>query len=102
MVINGNEYKLPEITFDTICKLEDLGVSIFSISTKLMSTVRGFTALAMGADLNKASREVELHLENGGELGPIMKEITAAVDASGFFQAMMHGPKAKRAPKPKQ
>lgn len=88
MIINNKEYKLPELNFNTICMLEDMGLSLTEMDKKVLSTVRGFLALAMDGDEEKAGREMEMHLANGGDLNEMMEEINRAVQTSGFFQAL--------------
>jgi len=88
MIINGKNYKIPELSFNTMCQLEDMGVSLTGMDKKILSTVRGFLALAMGGDLEKAGKEMEEHLANGGGLEEMMTEINKAVESSGFFRAL--------------
>lgn len=87
MIINGKEYVIPELSFNTICKLEEMGVSLSEIKNKPMAFIRGFLALTVGTP-EKAGQEIEQHLENGGDLKEITEEIVRAVNESGFFQAM--------------
>ncbi len=88
MKINGKEYKIPELNFNTMCILEDQGVSLTSMDEKMLSTVRGFVSLAMGGDFDRAGDEIEAHLANGGNFDEIIKEIEGAVKESGFFRAL--------------
>lgn len=89
MKINGNEYKIPELNFNTMCMLEDMGLSLTNMDKKVLGTVRAFLALAMDGDEKKAGAEIEAHLINGGNLEEFMSEINEAVQNSGFFQALM-------------
>ena len=84
MKINGTEYTMPELNFNTMCKLEDMGVSLTEMDQKVLTTVRGFLALAM----EKAGMEIEQHLASGGSLDPLMESINKAVNESGFFRAL--------------
>ena len=52
-----------------------------------LSTLRAFVALAVG-DTEKAGKELEAHLEGGGNLEDVMQEVNAALQNSGFFQRM--------------
>lgn len=88
MTINGKNYTIPELNFNTMCTLEEMGVSLTDMDKKILSTVRGFLALAMGGDLQKAGKEMEDHLAGGGALEEMMTEINKAVESSGFFQAL--------------
>lgn len=88
MIINGKSYQIPEITFNTMCDLEAIGVSLEKISQKPLMTIRGFLCVAMGQDPQAAGRELEEHLKNGGSFEEIIKEISTALMNSGFFQAL--------------
>ena len=88
MKINGTEYTMPDLNFNTMCKLEDMGVSLTEMDQKVLTTVRGFLALAMEDDMEKAGMEIEQHLASGGSLDPLMESINKAVNESGFFRAL--------------
>lgn len=88
MIINGKNYKIPEFSFETICDLEDYGVSLTSLTEKPMKTVRAFAALAIG-DAKTASREIEEHIKNGGNLTEFVEEIQRSISESGFFQSLV-------------
>ena len=87
MVINGNTYKMPERSFNAVCRLEDMGISLADFDKKPMAAIRGFLALAVG-DVETAGRELEAHIVNGGDFTEIVGEISKAVQDSGFFQAL--------------
>lgn len=56
MKINDREYTIPELNFNAMCELEDLGASFSEMDKKALSTVRAFLALAMGGDAEKRER----------------------------------------------
>ena len=87
MKINGKIYKMPELSFNAVCQLEDMGISLTDFDKKPMAAIRGFLALAIG-DVEAAGRELEAHIVNGGDFTEIVGEITKAVQESGFFQAL--------------
>lgn len=87
MKLNNIEYKMPQMTFNNVCKLEEMGVSLTEIDKKPMAAIRGLLALAVG-DPEKAGRELEAHLEQGGDLQEILDEVVKAVNESGFFRAL--------------
>lgn len=88
MKINNKEYTIPELSFNAMCKLEDMGVNFADMEKKTLSTVRGFLALAMDGNLDKAGTELEKHLASGGNIEEVVTEIGKAVEKSGFFQAL--------------
>lgn len=85
MKINDREYTIPELNFNAMCELEDLGASFSEMDKKALSTVRAFLALAMGGDAEKAGKEIEAHIASGGKFDDIMQDINRAVEESGFF-----------------
>ena len=89
MIINGKNYRIPELNFNTMCQLEDMGLSLTQMDKKVLGTVRAFLALAMNGDYERAGTEIEAHLVNGGELDGMMEEVNEAVQSSGFFQALL-------------
>ena len=88
MKINNREYIIPELNFNAMCTLEELGASFSEMDKKVLSTVRAFLALAMGGDTEKAGKEMEAHIASGGSFDEIMVDISRAVEESGFFQAL--------------
>lgn len=88
MNINGKTYKVPELDFNAICELEDMGVVLTDMDKKVLTTVRGFLALSMGSDMETAGKELGDHLASGGTIDDMVKEINKAVSESGFFQAL--------------
>ena len=87
MKINGKDYKLPEFTFETMCELENYGMSLTSINEKPLSAIRAFAALAIG-DKQKANIELEEHFKNGGDITEITEEIQKSLSESGFFRSL--------------
>lgn len=86
MIINGKELKL-EITFNTICQLEDIGVSLGE-DRKTMSMLRGFVAIGLGISPDEAGEEIEKFVEGGGDITELVKAMSDAMENSGFFQAL--------------
>ena len=88
MKINGKEYKIKEIDFNTMCELEDNGISIADMDKKPFSVIRGFLAVIMGTDDIEAGKELSQHIEKGGSIEELASEISELVENSDFFQAM--------------
>ncbi len=87
MIINNREYRLPELDFNAMCELEDMGIALTDMDKKVLTTVRGFLALAMNGDFHRAGKELEAHLSKGGSLEQMLQEINEAVERSGFSRA---------------
>lgn len=97
MKLCGKEFKIPEINFEIICLLEELGISFNDIlrpKKKMMSIIRAFVSISTGLDSESASTMIEEHLANDGNFDGIYEEINKAMEDSRFFQIM-----AKRAEK---
>lgn len=86
MIINGKELKL-DVTFNTICQLEDMGVSLGE-DRKTMSMLRGFVAIGLGETPDEAGADIEKFIENGGDITELVKVMSDAMENSGFFQAL--------------
>lgn len=86
--INGKKYDVAPMNLNTICELEDNGVSLADFGKKQLSFVRGYAAICMGVDVDTAGKEVEAHLVSGKTLEDISKVIQKEIEESGFFQAM--------------
>ena len=100
MVINGKEYRAPEIDFNLVCDMGDLGVDIYAISEKPLQVLRGFLAIAGNMNLAEAGAEINAHIVGGGDLKEINKELTEAFNNSGFFNAMVDRAKKASEPEP--
>ena len=88
VIINGNKYDIPEVDFDAVCELEEMGVNLLAQNKEkpqIATIVRGFSAWIMGVDVQTASREIESHIANGGNVLDILSKVTDAVTNSGFF-----------------
>ena len=88
VIINDNRSQIPEVDFDAVCELEEMGVNLLAQNKEkpqIATIVRGFSAWIMGVDVQTASREIESHIANGGNILDILSKVTDAVKNSGFF-----------------
>lgn len=87
--INGKDYKVPEVTFDTICKLEECGISLIELSEnkrpKIALLSRAFVAWIMDIEPEQASAVINDHIKNGGNIVEILDAVYAAIADAGFF-----------------
>lgn len=88
MIINGKEYKNIPITFNTFCKLEEMGVDIANIDSKLFTSARAYASLCMKKPAAYVGEEVEQHIINGGKINDIVEVFAKELEKSDFFQAM--------------
>lgn len=88
VTINGKEYTMPEMTFDAICELEERGVYLMGMDRsdrRFATMIRGIAAWIMDTDTATASRELQEHISNGGNVIDILTAATEAIEDSGFF-----------------
>ncbi len=87
-LLNGNTYPIKDMGVNMLCDLEDMGISMSDMQTKSFSFIRAYVSMCMKVDPDKAGREIELHLINGGSLESIMDAIKEAMDNSDFFRSL--------------
>lgn len=98
IVLNGQTYNIPEMTFEQICRLEENGVYLLNINRKdrnVASMLRGIVAWIIDAEPEVASATIQAHLEKGGRIDDILIAVREAMEESGFF-----GSKQARQEKP--
>lgn len=89
VIINGNKYDVPEMNFDAVCELEERGVNLLNAdmnNVKIATMARGLVAWIMDVDVQTASKEIEAHIANGGNIVDIVSRVTDAINNSGFFK----------------
>lgn len=88
IVLNGQTYDIPEMTFEQICRLEENGVYLLNINRKdrnVASMLRGIVAWIIDAEPEVASATIQAHLEKGGRIDDILIAVREAMEESGFF-----------------
>lgn len=86
--LNGNTYPAKDMGVNMICDLEDMGISLGDMQNKSFSFIRAYVSMCMNESVEKAGREIELHLINKGKLEDIMEVIKSAMEESDFFRAL--------------
>lgn len=86
--INGKRYPAKPFDYNTVCDLEDNGVSLTDISKKPMSLARTYLAICMNGDKIKAGAEIQAHVIAGGDFTELYNVIGEEMNDSGFFQAL--------------
>lgn len=86
--INGKRYVARPLTFNAVCELEDLGVSLQEMPTKTMSTARAYLAICSNLNKIEAGDEIEAHVLAGGKIDEIFEIFTSEINESGFFQKL--------------
>lgn len=86
--INDREYKAKEFDFNLICELEDMGISLEKAAEKPMSMVRAYFGICANMSKDRAGKEMEQHIINGGKFDDIMKAMSAEMEKSDFFRQL--------------
>lgn len=94
MIINGQNYRIPEITFGVAYKFKqdkgiDLKEALVGVSRLDELSIAAFFSLAVENDLNTAVDLLGQYLSSGGDFVDIVQEIDKAIEESGFFQAWL-------------
>lgn len=87
-VINGKTYTAAPFNFNTVCDLEELGMSLSTVAKNPMSAVRAYFAVCLGGDRERAGNEIEQHVINGGDMSVIIEAMNKEMEASDFFRAL--------------
>lgn len=86
--VNGKSYKAKEFDFNLLCDLEEQGLSLEDIDKKPMSLIRTYLAFCANITKEKAGKEIEEHLTNGGKFNDVVEAMSEQMNNSGFFRAL--------------
>ena len=86
--INDKRYAAKPFDFNTVCDLEDNGVTVQELTKKPMSMARAYFALCLNGDKVKAGQEIQEHITKGGDFTELYKVIGDELNDSDFFQAL--------------
>lgn len=95
--VNGKNYTAIPFTFNTICDLEDMGITLQQMKDKAMSTLRAYFALCLDGDKELAGKELQEHIVSGGDMESIAVAMNIEIENSDFFQALNKKAKAENA-----
>lgn len=101
VTINGREYKIPEMDFETVCQLEENGISLLGMNEKnpkIATMIRAFVAWIMDVPTQRASAEIQEHIRNGGNIMDLLTAITTALETSGFSRGNRQNDSVRRFP----
>ena len=100
-VLNGNTYPVKDMGVNMLCDFEEMDISMGDMQKKSMSFIRAYIAMCMKETPERAGKEIEQHLVNGGTLDEIMDVIKTAMEESDFFRALSKN-EEKETPKEKK
>lgn len=87
-LINGKKYNAVPFDFNTICDLEEAGVSIQEMQKKPMAMLRAYFGICGGLSNEDAGREIQNHVISGGNFNELYKIMGEEMNESDFFQAL--------------
>ena len=88
--VNGITYSAKPFTFNTVCDLEEMGVSMQDMQKKPMSVVRAYFTICTGKDQDFAGEEIEKHVIAGGNFNDVIEAMSEEMDKSDFFRALQN------------
>ena len=86
--INGKRYTAAPFNFNTVCDLEELGMSLSTVAKNPMTAVRAYFAVCYGGDKERAGNEIEQHIIKGGDFSVIIDAMNKEMEKSDFFRAL--------------
>lgn len=86
--INDKRYQAKPFDFNTVCDLEDNGVSLAEMTKKPMSMARAYFALCFNGDKEKAGIEIQEHVKHGGDFNDLYTVMGEEMNDSDFFRAL--------------
>lgn len=86
--VNGQTYTAKAVDFNMVCDFEDMGLSFGDIERKTTSFIRGYLAKCGNMSVERAGKEIEAHIVNGGTLNDVASAMMEEVQKSDFFLAL--------------
>ena len=86
--INDKRYQAKPFDFNTVCDLEDNGVSLAEMTKKPMSMARAYFALCLNGDKEKAGNELQEHVKHNGNFNELYTVMGEEMNDSDFFRAL--------------
>lgn len=88
--VNGVTYTAKAFTYNVICDLEDMGVSLQDMQNKPMSVVRAYFAICAGKGSEFAGEQIEAHVIKGGDFSAVLEAMNNEMEKSDFFRALQN------------
>jgi len=86
--VNGVTYTAKPFTYNTVCDLEEMGISLQDMQNKPMSVVRAYFAICAGKGSDFAGEQIEAHVIAGGRFDEVIEAMSEEMDKSDFFRAL--------------
>ena len=95
ITVNGKTYPAVEVTFNVLCDMDEMGVSIEDLDPRhIIRFLRAYVAVCMGATPEDAGVEIGSHVMSGGAIEDLIAIMTEAFEEGGFFRTQQTGQEA--------
>lgn len=84
--INGKSYNAAEMTFNNVCRMEEMDAPVTLGQRVSFSLMRGYAALCMNTTKENAGEELEKHIISGGNFDELSDALNYAIETSDFFR----------------
>lgn len=86
--LNGKNVAFPEFTFNTVVKLEEMGISLSEFGNSTLRFVRAIVAIALNCGEEEAGEAIEAFAKDGGDITELFEAVSNKVADSGFIKAL--------------
>lgn len=86
--INGKAYQGAEMTFNNVCRMEEMDAPITYGAKVSFSMLRAYLALCMNTTKENAGEELEKHVMSGGDFDELSEAMGDAIENSDFFRKL--------------
>jgi hypothetical protein len=86
--INGVDVTPAKVTFELVCDMEDLGISLEDWSKKELGLLRAYLAASLGVGKKEAGKMIGEHVAKGGLLSELNEAMWHEVAESDFFAGL--------------
>lgn len=95
ITVNGKAYPAVEVTFNVLCDMDEMGVSIEDMDPRhILRFLRAYIAVCMKTTPEEAGAEIGAHVVNGGSIEDLVACMTEAFEEGGFFRTQQEGQEA--------
>lgn len=95
IIVNGKTYPAVEVTFNVLCDMDEMGVSIEDLDPRhIIRFLRAYVAVCMKTTAEEAGVAIGEHVMNGGAIEDLVASMTEAFEEGGFFRTQQTGEEA--------
>ena len=87
--LNKETYTAKPFTFKLLVDLNKMGIKIADMSKMDMALLNAYVAVCVDVDEDEAAELIEKHVIGGGKLEELIEVMSAEMEESDFFRALM-------------